>query len=876
MRPEPERGKVSQASQPVAQQSETHDSTASPSPVASLHGTIGNQAIQRQVKAGTGSNPSIRESDSRSGREAERAADQVNPLTGSTPAAGPPEVHRRDTRPRVQRMCTRCRERLRQGRSLDCADCESHILRKAQTGMDHLEPQPVHRTERRGERAADGDRDHGQEVRRDRSGGEPTSETAPPIVSDVLRSAGQPIDPSTRHFMESQFARDFGHVRLHTSAKAARSARAIGARAYTVGPDIVFGRGEHDPATVGGQRLLAHELAHVIQQSTATMSDANLSVQPSDDAFEREADAAAASIAEGRQTQVQRRTDHPRIAREQTRTRETTVTDREDRQVRVTQIVTAGECNSVPVSPGGVTGGVRGQEAFFEATFCRGRTAGEASGSADFSDVLTSVADSINELSRGRPGRARDELRQATLRGEVDLALQFDSLRVEVSGSGGASVAEQELDVQGVLRYSNGQFRLDIRGSHEMLQSALAEQSVSGLQLNTDIGPVEIRLGASRSATSERSGPGATPAQREQFTVEGTVRYRTESGVGIGVFSEFQHEELPGGGERNQIVGGLEVRPGGSLPEVQPPDCTRCKCQKPEIRYVCRELPEPTPDEPGGERITRTQPVIVPLFFEHAETNPRPDWADEYPRMIDRAVELIQEGYTIARIEGRTSPEGPLEQVQEGGFGGNIQLARDRAVEAHRGLQEAIRSRLTEFGEDSDLRRRLEAALRGNYQIQGTAPEGGPASSELFGSTEQGPVPNEQLYEHLVRTLRDESDPLAQEHVLGEELPSNIQAEVQDAVEAFFERRETAPTGSRRLSRSEASERLFRVLRRAIIVLEPPQQQQPRIDLTISPESYEAIFGEEIPCTRRHRDAFADQPIPTDWLFEDRCSSDGS
>src|SRR5690349_6643218 len=77
---------------------------------------------------------------------------------------------------------------------------------------------------------------------------------------------GQPLDPSTRRLMETRFDHDFGAVRLHTDGAAAHSASARGARAYTVGEDIVFGSNQFAPSTQDGHRLIAHELAHVVQQ----------------------------------------------------------------------------------------------------------------------------------------------------------------------------------------------------------------------------------------------------------------------------------------------------------------------------------------------------------------------------------------------------------------------------------------------------------------------------------------------------------------------------------------------------------------------------------------------------------------------------------
>jgi hypothetical protein len=89
---------------------------------------------------------------------------------------------------------------------------------------------------------------------------------APPIVNEVLRSSGQLLNASSRKFMEARFGHDFSHVRTHTDAQAAMSAREIGAQAYTVGSNIVFGAGQYSPETDKGRRLLAHELTHVIQQ----------------------------------------------------------------------------------------------------------------------------------------------------------------------------------------------------------------------------------------------------------------------------------------------------------------------------------------------------------------------------------------------------------------------------------------------------------------------------------------------------------------------------------------------------------------------------------------------------------------------------------
>ena len=90
---------------------------------------------------------------------------------------------------------------------------------------------------------------------------------APAIVHEILRSPGQPLDSSTRTFMEARFGYDFSQVRVHTGAAAEKSARDVNAHAYTAGHHVVFGASRFAPETQAGRRLIAHELTHVVQQS---------------------------------------------------------------------------------------------------------------------------------------------------------------------------------------------------------------------------------------------------------------------------------------------------------------------------------------------------------------------------------------------------------------------------------------------------------------------------------------------------------------------------------------------------------------------------------------------------------------------------------
>jgi len=92
---------------------------------------------------------------------------------------------------------------------------------------------------------------------------------APSSVYEALSSPGQPLDPATRVFMEQRFGHDFSQVRVHSGGAAEQSAQDVSANAYTVGYNVVFGKGRFAPGTQEGRQLIAHELTHVVQQTDA-------------------------------------------------------------------------------------------------------------------------------------------------------------------------------------------------------------------------------------------------------------------------------------------------------------------------------------------------------------------------------------------------------------------------------------------------------------------------------------------------------------------------------------------------------------------------------------------------------------------------------
>lgn len=203
-----------------------------------LQRTAGNQAVQRLIKSGAlqaklriGQPGDIYE------QEADRVAEQVMRMPEpSAVSSGTPYIHS------IQRAYIGCEDEA--------------LKRQPIEEEEELRRQPIEEEE--------------EEELQAKATSDGISEVNPDIESNIrnMRGRGQPLPESTRSFFEPRFGRDFSQVRVHSDAEATESARAVNARAFTVGKDVVFGKGEYSPETVQGKRLLAHELTHVVQQKT--------------------------------------------------------------------------------------------------------------------------------------------------------------------------------------------------------------------------------------------------------------------------------------------------------------------------------------------------------------------------------------------------------------------------------------------------------------------------------------------------------------------------------------------------------------------------------------------------------------------------------
>ena len=228
----------SQNRHPQIQRKKNHSKTKN-SPVDRilfLQRTAGNQAVQRLIKSGAlQAKLRIGQPGDTYEQEADRVAEQVMRMPEpQAVSSGTPYIHS------IQRACIRSEDEVLSRQPIE-------------EKKEELRRQPIEEEE---------------EELQAKATSVGISEVNPDIESHIqnMRGGGQPLPESARAYFEPRFGHDFSQVRVHTDAKAAESSRVVNARAFTVGQDVVFGAGQYAPGTTTGQRLLAHELTHVVQQ----------------------------------------------------------------------------------------------------------------------------------------------------------------------------------------------------------------------------------------------------------------------------------------------------------------------------------------------------------------------------------------------------------------------------------------------------------------------------------------------------------------------------------------------------------------------------------------------------------------------------------
>jgi len=215
--------------------------------------------------------------DDESEREADRVADRVMRMPEPRSASAI------ESSPKIQRMCTDCEDELQRKTDLGHAPVpeeeEDFVQAKVESSpnssestvnrkCEHCQEENVHPQFDVWRLPGDHDVEEQHVQLRTLAPGPVVTTLEAANVQD-LKSGGSPLPETTRAFFEPRFGADFSEVRLHTDFRAEQTANSINAKAFTVGRDIAFAAGQYVPGSAEGQRLLAHELTHVVQQGVA-------------------------------------------------------------------------------------------------------------------------------------------------------------------------------------------------------------------------------------------------------------------------------------------------------------------------------------------------------------------------------------------------------------------------------------------------------------------------------------------------------------------------------------------------------------------------------------------------------------------------------
>lgn len=483
-----------------------------------------------------------------------------------------------------------------------------------------------------------------------RSSADAAAAEVPPSVHDTLRSSGQPLDAAVQTFMAERFGHDFSRVRVHTDARAAESAARVNALAYTVGQDLVFAQGRYAPDTSQGMRLLAHELAHSVQQGGAgAVPQAKLEIGSAEGPLENAADRAADAVMRGGLVPPLGGTG-PRLSRQVAETRSLpeqrgecrpnpifgtdithytpptaeaptgkyTITSvqsvsNNEKRVRIStgksylvRRVPWTTTEDVPALTGGVKPGLSRQDVWLDVELCKGDTKGTIRVGANVPDQVVQFM--LNNITSG---------------GDASAAWRKASITPTVSGS-----------------LKIGHWSVDL-SAHTTVSSQGKDTGVGGeVSVSTDVAGGRATVGA--SGESQKVG------------------------------------QDPFGGAKGQVFFRFEWGKSQT-----PPKCTKQRVRS-GFTYECREEREVS--KPGTQTVTRSDERVYNLFFHYAvptfdEPRNRRSWTD-------LTADLATGTYQVSRIEGWASPEGPT-GPGAGGFKGNKELSQRRA--------DAVKARITKL-----------------------------------------------------------------------------------------------------------------------------------------------------------------------------------
>lgn len=622
-------------------------------------------------------------------------------------------------------------------------------------------------------------------------------DAATPSLPAFDTGGGHPLPRALRDRLEPGFGADFSGVRLHDDATSHAAARALRAQAFTLGQHVHFGAGKLRPSDERGLHLMAHELAHTLQQRGAPAAvaargddDGGVEVDAATSPLEREADAAADAVLGGGAARVRTSSAVGAAAKlQRAPVAEGTVERVVDANttVFVTRKLVEGRCNGKRIPKTEI---IPRKDVFFwdddaqaigfKYSICRGEVQLESGVTIDYSRVEQAAKDLMRKVGsnpQSGPDALRDAVNSASIQANGHVTFTVNrTLEVKTTTESSAGAQEQTAKVKLRVLVNTGSDKVQV------IAEAGAGISVSEIQREVEkfvrgqlnLGPVVIEVKYTSTQTTPATGP---------------RRDDTEFKAGIGT-KDVNVGPVQGGficgvtktGDAPASLGcDLTVREKPSKPKTV--DCFECQCRPPTPEYACRKVVKPhTKQEVDKPADTQHHK----LLYKYDSTAPANE--GEFAAGVEGIAALAKGDYTVQAIDGRASPEASVEY--------NEKLGLERARHARGRLAKA-----------------LGAGAKPLPEAQG--------SGELLGgsSKREGEASDDELIDELKAKLQAETDEERRLDLLGvvdasRSDPVRRQQVLAD-IQAFIDGRDAKGT----LRRRARWEKIFPHLRRVEVRL---------------------------------------------------------
>lgn len=497
-------------------------------------------------------------------QEADRVADQIMRMPG------PRTVQTRNSLPQIQRKCQ---------------ECEDELQRKSTQTTTQTQPAPLY-----------------------------SSASSGNSLIQPFHHGGFPLSKTDRNFYEPRIGMDFSQVRIHTGPRASEAAQSIQARAFTYRNNIVFGAGQYQPTAHEGKRLMAHELTHVVQQSTA----------PS---------VVRRGIMHDSMPVVRRAPATPqKVGTKHSRKGELPLQQRGKEQVRLEVVRTLEECpcREVTFKKEGLFYDAQLKNLALAYRYCIGGV------TTDVYATLQTNAKAFLEGKEPPKGTARVGI-------DINIWAHTQGGRIVVEAIGTNEGGGKGIGGRAQLIYQRKKWRIVLEPQFLRRLKNLPGASTKNelqLKLGGQIGDVTIRLNALNLLDKFKRGGG------------GEFCYKLTDNLNL--CASFMVTKVPGR-RIPEYKGQVGVKGRIPLPEVEKPICRNCYCPGPVKTYKCYETPIPhkkkTPQKP------KEKDFRYYFKYNSSEKSEEDFLRAESARNVSSVAQQVRKGGRIEDIIGYASPE---------------------------------------------------------------------------------------------------------------------------------------------------------------------------------------------------------------------------